>query len=151
MPPLSNHVVILSGVLCREGPMHSAVNCIVPSRKDRAQNDTPTVRAVDPGTMHLMIPRPMFDPGNRQPLGFTCAIPNMQRLCQRRHGPSFTLIHRDHYTTLAFLRIAMGYDATTCEVVKRQYPGSMKTRLRLRNRTIEFKSNRSKRGHTWQP
>jgi hypothetical protein len=46
-----------------------------------------------------MIPPSRFDPGNRKPLGFKCAIRSRQRLYRERQGPSFTLIRRDNYTT----------------------------------------------------
>src|SRR5579859_1631432 len=46
-----------------------------------------------------MIPLSTFDPGNRKPLGFKCASQSQHRLIRERQGASFTLIHRDNYTT----------------------------------------------------
>ena len=91
-----------------------------------------------------------FDPDNGQPLGFKCAIPSQPRLCRNWQGPSFTLIRRDNYTTHSpffvsqCVRRAKFWRAEP-EASRKLEPAIAQTV------ETEIKSNRSKRGETWQP
>ncbi len=64
-------------------------------------------------------------------------------------SPSFTLIHRDHYTThLPFFRTVV---RESYDVLEGRGQANTDETRDFATLTPEFKSNRAKRGETWQP